>query len=73
MTLLKSSIPEHNDRSVIIEVLTKFRKEITQDDLKDVASFIRDRGKFDRKTDLFSDFVKVIAKRAFPADVARYL
>ena len=62
--------------TMLTEVLAKFRKELTKDDLKDLARYKWDQAKYDPTVKTFLDFLKrlkVIAKQSFQDDAAKFI
>ena len=59
----------------LIDMLTKFRKRITQEDLKELGQYIWDQAKNDPTAETFTDFLKcqkVISEQAFQENVGQY-
>ena len=57
------------------DVLTKFRKDFTKDDLENIACYKWNKTEYDLATETFSDFLKhlnVIPKQAFQGNAGQY-
>ena len=62
--------------TTLTNVLDKFKKDFTKDDLKEVASYKWDQAKYDPTVETSSDFLKrfkVIAKAAFQDNAANFI